>query len=141
MSGRASQAIGKAEQQHVVALYRSVGAQVYVLGTTRRRGDRCPSCHAFVPNRDHGTHQTPGVADLAVFLPHRSDDPARFLWHEVKAGSGRLSADQVIFRDWCVATGIEHVVGGLDAAIAYLVRIGRARVDQFTHYRTTRMPG
>lgn len=135
--GRTSQAIGKAEQQHVVALYRSVGAQVYVLGTTRRKGDRCPSCHAFVPNRDHGTHQTPGVADLAVFLPHRgADDPARFVWHEVKAGSGRLSREQAIFREWCTATELEHVVGGLDAAIAYLVRIGRAKTTQFPHYRT-----
>lgn len=134
--GRASQAIGKAEQQHVVALYRSVGAQVYVLGTTRRKGDRCPHCQAFVPNRDHGTHQTPGVPDLAVFLPPKGAEPARFVWHEVKAGSGRLSGDQTIFRDWCTATDSEHVVGGLDAAIAYLVRVGRAKTTQFPHYRT-----
>jgi hypothetical protein len=47
----------RAEQSHIVQLLRTVGGQVYVLGTTRRRGDYA------------GTMQTPGLPDLLAFLP------------------------------------------------------------------------
>lgn len=133
--GKRSVDIGKAEQKHVAALYRTVGADVYELGTTRSRGGRCLKCGAFVPNRDMSTRQTPGIPDLLVFLPTRGAEPTLMLWHEVKAGSGRLSADQQKFRSWCQAAHVEHVTGGLDAAIAYLVGHGRLRADQVPHYR------
>ncbi len=130
----------KTEQANVVKLYRSIGATVFVSGTTRRKGDRCPQCKAFVPNRDHGTHQTAGIPDLFVFLPpapNRSSTPEP-LFHEVKAVGGRLRPEQQQFRQQCLASGVLHVVGGLDAAIEFLVRTGRARTESFPHYRLTK---
>lgn len=130
----------RTEQAHVIKLYRSIGATVYVLGTTRSRGSRCPHCHQFVPNTDHGTHQTPGISDLVVVLPptHRaSQRRAELLFHEVKARHGRMSTEQQTFRDLVLSTGTaHHVVGGLDAAIEFLVRAGRVRTESFPHYRT-----
>lgn len=127
----------KTEQANVVQLYRSIGATVFVSGTTRRKGDRCPSCKAFVPNRDHGTHQTPGIPDLFVFLPPapRISSTPEPLFHEVKAVGGRLRPEQQQFRERCLDAGVLHVVGGLDAAIEFLVRTGRARTESFPHYR------
>lgn len=133
--GRQSVSIGKAEQRHVTALYRAVGGDVYELGTTRSRGGRCLRCAAFVPNRDMSTRQTPGIPDLLVFLPPRGDQPSVQLWHEVKAGRGRLSPEQQKFRSWCQAAHVEHVTGGVDDAITYLVGHGRLRADQVPHYR------
>lgn len=127
----------RTEQQHVVKLYRSIGAAVYVLGTTRQRGERCPHCKAFVPNTDHGTHQTPGVPDLFVFLPPapRISRVPELLFHEVKAPRGRMSDEQKAFREACLQSSTAHVVGGLDAAIEFLVRTGRARTESFPYYR------
>jgi hypothetical protein len=133
--GKRSVEIGKAEQRAVAALYRTVGGDVYELGTTRSRGGRCVRCAAFVPNRDMTTRQTPGLPDLLVFLPPRGAEPAVQVWHEAKAGSGRLSPAQQKFRSWCQAAHVEHVTGGVDAAIAYLVDHGRLRADQVPHYR------
>lgn len=47
----------KSEQSQIVQLLRSLGAQVYVLGNHRRKGDFA------------GTMQTPGLPDLQAFMP------------------------------------------------------------------------
>ncbi len=127
----------RTEQAHVIKLYRSIGAAVYVIGTTRKRGEICPHCKTFVPNTDHGTRQTPGLADLLVFLaPHpRVSFAPELLFHEVKAPRGRMSDEQKAFREACIQASVAHVVGGLDAAIEFLVRTGRARTESFPHYR------
>lgn len=68
----------KAVQAQIVHLLRSIGANVYVLGTTRRKGDH------------QGTMQTPGIPDLYVFLPRLPsglDNHISTLWVEVKAAA------------------------------------------------------
>lgn len=129
----------KVEQAHLVQLYESFGGKVYQLGTRRKRGERCPHCKGFVPNTDHGTHQTPGVSDLLVFLPTNPRLRAgsvELVFHEVKrAKGGRLSPDQQAFGEWCIRACQAHVVGGLDAGIAFLISTGRASRTQFAHYR------
>jgi hypothetical protein len=108
----------RAIQAHVAALLRHVGADVYVLGTTRRRGDY------------HGTMQTPGLPDLLAFLPRGGG----LLAVECKAPGGRLRPEQETFRTACLACEApfltHHVVGGLDAVIAYLIDLGLLRADQ-----------
>lgn len=146
MAPRRRQQPERAEQAHVIRLYRTVGGKVYVIGTTRKKGERCPHCHQFVPNTDHGTHQTPGLADLLVFFEDRVIEgrgtvPGALLFHEVKAPRGRLSDDQKVFRALCAATATAHVSGGLDAAIEFLVRTGRARTESFPHYRQPKPAG
>ena len=130
----------RTEQAHVIKLYRAIGATVFVMGTSRRKGARCPQCQAFVPNRDHGTHQTPGIPDLFVLLPPvpRVSSTPEPLFHEVKAPGGRLRPEQQQFRAQCLDAGVLHVVGGLNAAIEFLVRTGRARPESFPHYRVVR---
>lgn len=141
MAIRRRQQSERTEQANVIKLYRAVGGKVYVIGTTRKKGERCPHCKQFVPNTDHGTHQTPGLADLLVFFETRGDVPGAVLFHEVKAARGRLSDDQKVFRALCQATATAHVVGGLDAAIEFLVRTGRARTESFPHYRLPKPAG
>lgn len=119
----------KVEQQHIVQLLRTIGGRVYVLGTRRRRGDY------------QGTMQTPGVPDMMAFLPPRSKaDPFRhmLLFVECKARGGRLRPEQQDFRALCEVSDVAHVVGTLDAVIAWLVRAEYVTVDQFPHYRTQR---
>ncbi len=120
----------KAVQAHIVQLLRSIGGQVYVMGTTRRRGDFA------------GTMQTPGIPDLMAFLPARDcphPAPAArgrvFLFVEVKARGGRLRPEQLAFAEGCVAAGVPHVVGDLDAVIAWLVEHGYVKADSVPHYR------
>lgn len=99
----------RTEQRAIVQLLRSIGASVYVLGTTRRKGDH------------PGTMQTPGIPDLYVFLPKT---PTRYIgmavWIEVKAKRGRPSAAQNEFRRECKALGVSHVLGGVDDVIMFL---------------------
>lgn len=119
----------KAAQQHIVQLLRSIGCQVYVLGTHRRRGDY------------HGTMQTPGLPDVLAFLPPRREVSGasalarRLLVVEAKAPAGRLRPEQKTFRSCCIDAAVDHVVGGLDAVIAWLIREGYVRMDQVPHYR------
>ena len=96
------------EQAHIVRLLRTLGAEVWALGTTRRRSDY------------QGTNQTPGLPDVEAFMP-APDGGRVLLVVEVKAPGGRLRPDQVRFRDCCRAAGIAHVTGGVDAVIAWLV--------------------
>lgn len=130
----------KTVQAQIVAALRSVGAKVYVIGRPPRRD----AVHK-------GTGQTPGIADLLVFLPkapravpslpERLADgstvirtkPAHQLWVECKAAGGRLSPEQRSFRDFCALAGVPHLVGGLDDVLAYLVQHGY--VTECAHYR------
>lgn len=105
-------------QRQIVHLLRSVGAQVWVLGTTRRRGDH------------PGTMQTPGICDVVAFVPR-----AGLLMVEVKAKGGRLRPEQSHFRDCCREHHVAHVVGGVDEVIAWLVGQGILRADALPWYR------
>jgi hypothetical protein len=113
----------RVEQAHVARLLRTIGATVYVLGVTRKRGDH------------PGTMQSRGLPDLLAFLPRGNLRAVQLLVVEVKAERGRLSPEQEDFRDHCRAADVAHVVGGLDAVIAWLVANGYLRRDQVPHYR------
>jgi hypothetical protein len=117
----------KVIQAQGVTLLRTLGAKVYVLGTTRRRGDF------------HGTMQTPGIADVFGFLPtpssssgHRQRHP---FWWEAKAEGGRLRHEQREFREFCQDSGLTHIVGDLDNLIAFLVAHGWLKAENLPHYR------
>lgn len=105
-------------QRQIVDYLRLIGAEVYVLGTVRRKGDH------------PGTMQTPGIPDLWAFLP-----PAKaaahgergYLWIEVKAAKGLLSPQQRGFRDGCEASRVNYVTGGLDAVQGWLMDRGWVR--------------
>lgn len=112
-------------QAQGVALLRSLGAAVWVLGTTRRRTDY------------GGTMQTPGWPDVKAFLPARTGRAALALWWEAKAPGGRLRNEQAIFALHCATCGERHVTGDLDALIAALIDWGVLRRDQVPHYRTS----
>lgn len=113
-----------AEQQHIVQLARSLGGRVYVLGTKRKRTDF------------QGTCQTPGVADLVVFLPRRSPREGwQFLFIECKGRGGRLRPEQVMFQELCRWAEVEHLVGGFNAFIAWLAARNYVKAENFPHYR------
>lgn len=111
-------------QQQIVMLLRSLGSQVYTLGTTRRAGDY------------HGTMQTPGLPDVMAFLPARGERKGRLVMIEVKAPGGRARPDQLAFQDACRATGVAHVLGGLDQVVTWLVDEQYLRADQIAHFHT-----
>jgi hypothetical protein len=131
-------------QAQIVALLRSIGAAVYVLGRPPRK----------VTAR-MGTGQTPGIPDLYVVLPEAPvplPNPnasagwsvmrngkwtmgAHGLWIEVKAHGGRLRPEQVEFARLCALAGCPHLVGGVDAVLAYLQAHGY--VKEVPHYRRT----
>lgn len=131
---RPRQRLEKFEQADSAALLTSVGGKVYVLGTRRPRGRNCPTCGTFVAEHQ-GTRQTPGIADLFCFLPPTATDDGRAVWVESKARDGRLSAEQKDFRDWCQRVALDHITGGLEAVIAWLVWRGRLKTSQVPHYR------
>ena len=100
-------------QADIVKMLRSVGAGVYRIGTTRKKGDY------------QGTMQTPGIADLLAFVPvplAASTLVTRCvqLWIEVKRPGGGLSAAQNLFRYQAQAAGCEYVVGGVDEVLDWL---------------------
>lgn len=104
----------RAIQSRIVALLRSVGCAVWVLGTTRRRGDY------------QGTMQTPGLPDVLAFLPRSQG----VLFVEAKAPGGRLRPAQADFRACClplVTDRVYHVTGGLEAVVAKLATLGILR--------------
>lgn len=121
----------RVEQAHIVQLVRSVGGQAWVLGTTRRKGDYA------------GTMQTPGIPDLVTFIPLPTFTPkgercgvhSVLLFIEVKAVGGRLRPEQIVFRDTCHAAGVQHVVGGLDAVLAWMVERGVVKAENVPHHR------
>lgn len=143
--GRAPVKHGDAMQQQITQLLQAFGFEVFVLGTRQSRGRSCPNCGTFVTG-SHGTRQTPGVSDLMGFSKLRPvceghGAPSRpmgrvFVFVESKAGvHARLSPEQRVFRALCEEAGVEHVVGDLNAVIAWLCAKGFARADQFPHYR------
>ena len=96
---------------------------VKTLGTVR--ATCCGICGA--PNSDPTTRQSPGLADLVVYLPPPRRHLARGwtqVWIECKGRHGTLSLEQVEFRDLNVRAGIAHVVGGVDEVIEYLTAGG-----------------
>lgn len=103
------------EQAAIVGLLRALGAAVWVLGTTRPRGDH------------PGTCQTPGLPDLIAALPATRQHPAQRLEIEVKRRGGRLRPAQAVYRAHALACGIAHVVGTRDAVLAWLRAEGRVR--------------
>ena len=115
----------KVEQAHIVQLLRSLGGYAFVIGTHRRRGDY------------QGTMQSPGVPDVIGFVPVRTETPDRwvFVFIECKGRGGRLRPSQIVFRDLCKFAGIPHVVGNLDAVIAWLIERGALKAQQVPHYR------
>lgn len=103
----------RAVQAQIVDLLRKVGAEVYAIGTTRRKGDY------------QGTMMSAGIGDLYVFLPltHRLNHP-RTLWIEVKSEGGVLSEAQMAFQVRCASAGQPHIIGGLEDVTRYLQRFG-----------------
>lgn len=112
----------KAEQRHIVQLTRSIGGEVWELGTTRPGGDF------------RGTCQTPGMSDLVLFVP-RLPHGRELVFVEVKGQGGRLRPEQEQFRAACLAAGATHLVGGLDTYIEFLVGRGLVKASAFPHYR------
>jgi hypothetical protein len=131
----------KHEQALVVELLQKIGWQVYVIGTRRPRGSRCPRCGTFVAEHQ-GTCQTPGLSDLIAFSPRRYEGVIReagrlLVFIEAKATGGRLSPAQKAFAEccWDVTGSIEHIVGGYDVVIQFLVEQGFLKATQVPHYR------
>lgn len=114
-SGRGARVPERVVQSQVVHLLRSVGAQVWITGTTRRRGDY------------HGTMMTAGLPDVFAFVR------GELVCIEVKARGGTLRTEQVLFRDCCLASNVRHLTGGVDQVLEYLV--ARGLVREVPHYR------
>lgn len=113
----------KTEQGSIRNLVEQIRGVAYTLGTTR--ATCCGICGS--PSTDPTTRQTPGLADLAVYLPPPPRQPSRgwtLVWIECKGRRGTLSADQVAFRELNLRAGVAHVVGGLDEFLAYLTAGG-----------------
>ena len=91
-------------QADIVKLLETVGAAVYRIGTTRKKGDH------------QGTMQTPGIPDLLAFveIPKGRWSPELVqLWIEVKRPGGTCSEDQDAFTANAVMARCEHIVGGV----------------------------
>ena len=112
----------RAEQAHIVGLLRTLGAQVWTLGTTRRRGDY------------QGTMQAPGLPDLLAFVP-MPEGHDELVAIEVKAMGGRLRREQVRFRECCHRAHVSYVVGDLDEVIAWLIERHLLSPDRVAAYR------
>ena len=119
--------VEKPIQAAIKDLLLMLGAKLYVLGTRRKRGDH------------QGTRQSPGLPDLLAFLPPRATAhrvvPRRLLIVEVKPPGGKMSPEQEEFRMLCLEAQIGHVVGDLDAVIAWLLREGYLKPHQVAWYR------
>ena len=96
-------------QADIVQLLESVGAAVYRIGTTRKKGDH------------QGTMQTPGIPDLLAFVtvPFPVLSSVQ-LWIEVKRQGGTISEAQTTFLLHALEAGCEHVVGGVDEVVDWL---------------------
>ena len=115
------------EQADGVKLLRSLGAAVYVLGTTRRAGDY------------QGTMQTPGIADVEAWMPPRHAGPKLLKWEVKRARGARLSPEQKTYAAHCRAAGVDYVCGDLTALMAWLVADGYLRRDQLPAARVARL--
>jgi hypothetical protein len=117
----------KTEQSHIVQLLRSIGGKVYVLGHPSPNDGR----------RSRGTGQTPGIPDVLAFLHARADEP-ELLFVEVKASGGRLQPEQAEFEDLATRAHVAHIVGGLDAVIAWLTEREYVKTESFPTYRISK---
>lgn len=132
------------EQTNIVRTVEMLGGKCYVLGT-KRGTVRCIHCAKPTPEHQ-GTKQTPGVSDVLAFLPHRKlATPSTVLvFVEVKAEAranhkhGGMSAEQVEFREWCLAAAQHHVVGGFNAFANWLIAQGFCSEQSFAHYRVAK---
>lgn len=135
-----------AEQEKALRLLRSMGARVWVAGTTRKRGDH------------QGTMQTPGLPDLPfVFLPATRRGSLAFRGHErdrvllvvemksPTAARGKTrgrSPEQVEFARMCELANVHYYCGDCDGLIGWLISHGFLRADQVaadhTHATTLR---
>jgi len=109
----------KTEQANIQNFVGQLGGSVATIGTRRAR-----NCVACGTPADMSTRQTEGLPDLAVFLPPapRGPEPAGpwvFLWVEVKGRGGTLTAEQVIFREFCNLARVPHIVGGFDQFLEF----------------------
>lgn len=111
----------KVEQAHVLQAFGWVGGSAWVAGTRRRKGDY------------QGTMQTPGIPDVIGFVPDGAG--RRLVFVEVKRKGGRVRPEQAAFREQCVRAGIDHVLGGLDAFLRYLMSRGLLKAENVPHYR------
>lgn len=102
----------KMVQAQIVDLLRKVGAEVYVLGTVRPKGDT------------PGTRQSKGLPDVYAFLPPRHVTCWVTLWVEVKSEGGKLRPEQETFRELCLWASHHYIVGGLEDVTLYLQRFG-----------------
>ncbi len=115
----------KAMQAQIVALLRTLGAMVYVLGHPSPNDGR----------RHRGTVQTPGLPDLWVFLPSFLAIAGGEVTIEVKAPGGRVRAEQEAFAAYRRGAGGEHIIGGYDDVVAWLIRYGYLKEQNVPHYR------
>ena len=111
----------RAIQAAGVKLLRSLGADVWVTGTTRARGDY------------QGTRMTPGLPDCIAFLRRLGEAKQHLLIWEAKAPKGRLRPEQAKFAACCFFAGVAHVTGDLDALMQWLIAHGYLRADQVSH--------
>lgn len=115
----------KAVQAQIAQLLRTLGAAVFVIGTTRRRGDY------------QGTMMTLGIPDIYAILPapKLAGGAPTGLWVEVKRRGGRLRPEQATFRAHCRAASIPHLVGGVGEVVSFLVHGGWLSSSAVPHYR------
>lgn len=123
------------EQKRIVGFLTSLGAKVWEIGTTRRKGDY------------QGTMQTPGLPDCIAFLKvpttyaanSHSLTPVSLVRHqlviEVKVNGNTLRPEQRDYRQMCLEAGVDHVVGDLNHVIAWLVERGYIKAANVPHYR------
>lgn len=115
------------EQTNTINLLRSIGAHVYPIGTTRRKGDY------------QGTMMAIGLPDIWVILPPLRDGRRpQALWIEMKRQGGRVRPEQKVFAERCQAAGVAHVTGTCDDVIAYLVQGGWLKASSLPHYKQPR---
>ena len=99
-------------QADIVALLETVGAAVYKIGTKRKKGDH------------QGTMQTPGIPDLVAFVTVPCLLRPVQLWVEVKRPGGTMSEAQWAFWRNARDAFCEHVTGGVDEVLDWLVERG-----------------
>lgn len=133
-----------AEQEKAIRLLRSMGAKVWVAGTTRKQGDY------------QGTMQTPGLPDLPfVFLPAHRTGSLAFRGHEqdrvllvvemksptaARTKTRGRSPEQVEFAELCELANVHYFCGDCDGLIGWLISHGFLRADQVAADHTHATP-
>lgn len=103
-----------------MALLRHLGAVVYVLGTTRKRGDH------------PGTMQTAGLPDLLAFVPYEHGEQRRgerLLVLEVKVPPNTTTDAQNEFALHCHDAGVAYVAGPFAAVVRWALAEGLLEGD------------